>query len=166
MKKVLFSITAMIFFAISASAFAEVSIGVIDLNKILTESPQVEKAKTDLKKKFDKQEKDLAAAQKKFQSAIEDFSKNSPTMKADAQKAEQQKIMEQQKKLQEMQTKFQKDVNAAQEKVLGDVLKKIESIVNKLATDKKLDLIVAKASLAYNKKELEVTDEVIKMLKK
>jgi Skp family chaperone for outer membrane proteins len=55
--------------------------------------------------------------------------------------------------------------NEAQNKAVTDILKKIEGIINKMAADKKLDLIVAKASLAYNKKELEITDEVIKKLK-
>jgi hypothetical protein len=38
---------------------------------------------------------------------VETLSKNSPTMKSDVQKEDQQKIIEQQKKLQAMQAKFQ-----------------------------------------------------------
>ena len=165
MKKILLVVSTAVFLMFGAAAFAETNIGVIDLNKVLIGSPQLAKAKADLKKKFDVREKAITKGQQDFQKAIEDFNKNGPTMKPDAQKKEQEKIMKMQKKLQEDQAKLQEDANAAQSNAVGDILKKIEGIVNKLAENKKLDLIVAKASLAYNKKELEVTDDVVKQLK-
>lgn len=141
-------------------------IAVVDLNKVLLESPQLAKAKASFKKKFDAREKEVKAAQEKFRSAIETFSKNSPTMKPDVQKAEQQKIIEQQKKLQEMQAKLQEEATFAENNLLKELVKKAEAVINKLASERQYDLVVAKASLAYNKKELEITDEVSKLLKK
>ena len=38
--------------------------------------------------------------------------------------------------------------------------------VSKYTPNKKYDLVITKASTAFNKKELEVTDEIIKMMKK
>ncbi|MDR1057506.1 MAG: OmpH family outer membrane protein [Coxiellaceae bacterium] len=141
-------------------------IGVLDLNKVLLDSPQLAEAKTKFKKKFEAREKELDEAQKKFRGAIETFSKNSPTMKSDVQKEEQQKIIEQQKKLQEMQAKFQEEATIAQSNLMKDIVKKVEDVVDKVAGEKNLDLVIAKASLAYSKKELEITDEVSKRLKK
>lgn len=166
MKRFLLTISTIALFVFGAAAFADMKIGVLDLNKVMMESPQVEAAKTKLKAKFDAREKEIIAAQKAFQSDIEKFNKESPTMKADAQKAAQQKIVDQQKKLQEAQAKFQNDLNIAQSEALKEIVKKIESIVNKMAVDKKFDLIVAKASTAYNKPELEITSEVISQMKK
>lgn len=151
---------------VSTTAKIGVKIGVIDLSKVLLESPQLAKAKTDFKKRFEGREKEVSEAQKKFHSDIETFSKNSPTMKPDVQKTEQQKIIDQQKKLQDMQTKLQDDMSIAQNDIMKDLMKKVETIVDKIATEKGLDLILAKAGLAYNKKELEITDEVVKRLKK
>lgn len=165
MKKSLLVLLASTGLMFGSSAFAETKIGVVDFNKALLESPQLADAKNKLKKQFDAREKEIAEAQKKFQASIEAFNKNSPTMKADAKEAEQRKIMEQQKKVQEMQEKFQKDVNETQTKVMNGIVDKIQSIVDKVANDNKLDLIIVKASAPYSKKELEVTDAVIKQLK-
>ena len=166
MKKTLLAVSTACCLLLGSTAFAELKMGVIDVNKIFRESPQVAAAKTDFKKKFEGREKALNDAQKDFQKAIETFSKNSPTMKDDARKAEQQKIIDQQKKLQDMQMKFQNDANSAQEEALKDFSKKMESAVTKVAKDKALDLVVAKASLAYSKDELEITTDVLKIMKK
>lgn len=166
MKKTLLAVLTACCLLLGSTVFAELKIGVINVNKVFLESPQVAAAKASFKKKFEGREKELNNAQKDFQKAIETFSKNSPTMKADVQKTEQQKIIDQQKKLQEMQMKFQNDANAAQEEALKDFSKKMESAVATVAKNKGLDLVVAKASLAYNKEELEITNDVLKILKK
>ncbi|EKE01179.1 MAG: Outer membrane protein [uncultured bacterium] len=166
MKKFLLAISMIALFTFGITAFAETKIAVLDLNKVMMDSPQLEKAKTSLKNKFEAREKEIVAAQKVFQSDIDALNKNGPTMKPDDQKKAQQKIMDQQKKLQDMQTKFQNDLNTAQGDAMKTIVKKIEGIVNKIATDKKFDLIIAKAGTAYNKPELEITNDVIKEMKK
>ena len=166
MKRFLVNFSAVVLFVFGATVFADMKIGVLDLNKVMMDSPQVEAAKAKLKSKFDAREKEMVASQKAFQADIEKFNKESPTMKADAQKAAQQKIIEQQKKLQDAQSKFQNDLNTAQNEELKGIVKKIEGIVNKMAADKKFDLIVAKAGTAYNKPELEITSDVIAQMKK
>jgi len=166
MKKFLISMSAVALFAFGMQAFADLKIGVLDLNKVMMESPQLEVAKKALKDKFDAREKEILAAQKAFQTDVEAFTKNSPTMKESDQKAAKQKFTTQQKDLQEKQTKFQKDLTDAQNDAMKDIVKKIETIVNSIAASKKFDLIIAKAGTAYNKPELEVTDEAIKQMKK
>ncbi|MDR1012581.1 MAG: OmpH family outer membrane protein [Coxiellaceae bacterium] len=140
-------------------------IGVIDLNKVLLDSSQLADAKTKLKKRFGPYEKELDDLQRKFRTSIEMFSKNSPTMKSDDQKKEQQKIIAQQKELQEKQAKFQEDVTAAQNDVMKSVIKKVEEVVAKVAVEEQLDLVITKASLVYNKKEFDITNSVSKRLK-
>ncbi len=162
----LIAVSAVFCLLLGSSVFAELKIGVVNVNKIFLDSPQIATAKSDFKKKFESREKALSDAQKDFQKTIEAFSKNSPTMKEDAQKAEQKKIMDQQKKLQEMQAKFQNDANAAQEEALKDFSKKMEIAVAKVAKEKGFDLVVAKASLAYVKDGLEITDDIVKQMKK
>jgi outer membrane protein len=166
MKKFLLAVTAVTLFLFGTVVFADMKIAVLDLNKVMMGSPQLDAAKTKLKGKFDVREKELVAAQKSFQSDIEAFNKNGPTMKADEQKTAQQKIIDQQKKLQDMQTKFQNDLNVAQNDAMQNIVKKIEEIVKGIAADKKFDLILAKAGVAFNKPEFEITDDVIKQMKK
>jgi outer membrane protein len=167
MKKMLLAMSAVFCLLLGSSVFAaDLKIGVINVNKVFTDSPQVAAANDDFKKKFEGRQKELEEANKNFQKAVETFSKNSPTMKADEQKKEQQKIIDQQKKMQEMQTKFQADANNAQKDAMEGFVKNLEDASGKVAKEKGLDLVVMKTSLAYYKSEFEVTDDVIKQMKK
>jgi outer membrane protein len=166
MKKMLVKSSVLACLLLSSFAFAELKIGVINVNKIFLESPQIAAADKDFKKKFDGRSKEITDLQKDFQKSVEAFNKNSTTMKDDVRKAEQQKIIDQQKKLQEMQTKFQNDTNSTREDTLKGFQKTLESAVSKVAKDKGFDLVVFKASLAYNKDNLEITDDVLKVIKK
>ena len=143
---------------------SETKIGVVNANKVFLESSQVVAARADFKKKFEGREKEVNEAQKDLQKAFEAFNKNSPTMKPEEKKAEEQKIIDQQKKLQEMQINLQNDVNEAQEKVFKEFQKKFEEVVSKIAASKGLDLVLIKVAVAYNRPGLDITDEVLKVV--
>ena len=148
------------------SIFAETKIGVMNVNKVFIESPQVSAAKADFKRRFDFREQELSQAQKHFQKEVEFFNKNNILMKIDTQRNEQQKLLEKQKKIQEMQARLQADAGKVQQEAFDNFSRKLEIAVNKVAMDKKLDLVLVNASLAYSKKELEITNDVIKQMKK
>jgi outer membrane protein len=118
-----------------------------------------------LKSQFGSQQKKLVAQQKDLQSAVKNFEKNSAVMTdADKQKA-QQKIIKQQQDLQKAQTDFRQQVGAAQNKAMQKIFAQVGKVVNKVAADQKLNLIVTKASAVYNDASMDVTDSVIKGLK-
>jgi outer membrane protein len=150
----------------NTKATASTKIAVLDLNKVLMSSPQLEAAKAKLKKEFDPRGKKIEEAQNKFQNDIQAFGKNSPTMKAEEKKAAEKSLKEEQKKLQELQTSFQKDLESAQNSEMQSIMKRVEKIVAKIAVEKDVDLIVAKSSVSYNKPDLDVTNEVVKQVKK
>lgn len=165
MKKLLLAVAAGALL-VSGSVFADVKIAVVDLGKVLADSPQVSTAKSELKKKFDPREKAIVDAQKKLQADVKKYEKENVTMKeADIKKA-QQKLMDQQKKLQDMQTSFQKDLMEAQNKSMQTILKQVEEVLNKLAAAEKYDLILTKMSAAYSNPKFDVTDQVLSQMKK
>lgn len=165
MKKIAVIVASLALFLVANSAFAELKVGVIDLNKVLAGSPQVADAKAQLKKQFDARGQEISNLQTTLKADVEDFNKNGPTMKADASKAAQQKIMEKQKKLQELETSFQADVSKAQNTAMEGIIKHVEELINKVATDGKYDLVITKMSAAYYNPKLDVTDAVVKLLK-
>lgn len=165
MKKIVVTIFSLALFLVANAAFADLKIGVIDLNKILASSSKVSDAKAQLKKQFEPKAKEINDAQKKLKSDIDNYSKNSPTMKSDDSKALQQKIMDEQKKLQEMEGNFQNDVTTAQNKAMDDIMKHVEDVVNKVAAKEKYDFVLTKMSAAYSDPKFDITDEVIKEMK-
>jgi outer membrane protein len=147
-----------------------IKIGVIDLNKVVTSDPQVSVIQMQIKKKFDPRNQDITKLQKELAADIDKYKKLDDSNKDKSKNIEvekaQQLILDKQKKLQAMRDDFQRDLMTAQNKYTEEVLKKIERIVNDIASKQKYDLIIAKISTAYNKPELEITDQVIDALKK
>lgn len=150
---------------LNISAFAEVKIGVVNFSKVLQESPQKQKADTEFKNKFKKQREELTKSHQQFQKDIENFRKNSPTMKQEEKSKQEQQLQKQQQKLQEMQSKYQREAEETQQKLLNEVLKNIEKVVNKTAETKKLDIVIDKSGTLYSKPSFDITDELIKQLK-
>lgn len=166
MKKIALTIASVALFLVANSALAEMKIAVVDLSKALADAPQVAEAKAQLKKQFDPRQDEIVAAQKKLRTELDDYNKNSPTMKADAAKAAQQKIVDDQKKLQDLETNFQNDVSNVQNQKMQVILKHVEELVNNLAAKGKYDLVLTKMSAAYSNPKLDITDDLIKELKK
>lgn len=166
MNKSIITLIAVCIYSLSFSALADVKLGVINVNKIFIESPQIAQEKLNLKRRFEIQERELFLAQRNFQKLVEFLNKNAPTMRQDIYKNEQQKLFDQQKKLQEMAMKLQNESNAVKELIFERFAKKLENAVSKVAYDKKIDVVFAKAGLAYSKADLDITNDVINQLKK
>lgn len=165
MKKVLLLIAAGLLLTANA-AFADVKFGVLDLNKVLSNDPQVTLLQDQLKKQFEPRNQEIVTAQKTLQNDIDKYNKESNKLKGNDVKKNQDKIIGEQKKLQELQASFQHDLTDAQNKSMQTILKRVETVVNKIAADQKYDLVVTKVSTVYNDPKLEITDKVVTELKK
>ncbi|OGT07824.1 MAG: hypothetical protein A2X78_02120 [Gammaproteobacteria bacterium GWE2_37_16] len=165
MKKVSLLIAAGLLLAANA-AFADTKIGVLDLNKVLSNDPQVTLLQDQLKKQFEPRNQEIVTAQKNLQNDIDKYNKDSGKIKGNDVKKNQDNIIAEQKKLRDMQASFQHDLTDAQNKSMQTILKRVETVVNKIAADQKYDLVVTKVSTVYNDPKLEITDKVVTELKK
>jgi outer membrane protein len=165
MKKLFCLVLTTVLIGFSSLGFADMKIGVLDLNKVLMNSPQVKSMQVNLKKQFDPRGQELLNLQKALQGDLDKYNKISSTLKGDGLKQEQQKILDEQKKLQDSRNVFQRDLITAQNQAMQTILKQVETVVNRIAANQKFDLIVTKISLAYNDPKLEITDQVIAALK-
>ena len=115
MKKILIVALSCILFVGANAAFAsDVKVGVVDVQQVLQNVPQVKALQTKLKKQFAPQEKKITVAQKQLQANIDKYKKNQAVMKAQDKDALQKKILDGQQQLRGMQVDFQKKVVAAQ----------------------------------------------------
>lgn len=168
MKKFLASIVmALTLVCVTATpALAEdMKVGVIDLQQLLQNLPQMKQIRDDLKKQFGDREKSITEAQTSFKTAAENYKKNSAVMSEKDKQAAAQKILDQEQGLQKMQLAFQQDFMTAQNKEVNSLLDKIKSVVNKIAEKDKYDLILVNASVAYSKPSLDVTQAVLGEMK-
>ena len=165
MRTMVLFFSAVLMLVFSAVGFAE-NVGVVDVNKILANVQQIKDIQADLKKQFDPRGQEVINSQKAFRDDIEKYRQNNTALQGEALRQEQQKLIDENKKSQDDQLNFRRDLIAAQNQALRPVLAQIESIVNKIAQERKFDLVVTKVSTAYNNPQLEITDQVIAEMEK
>ncbi len=163
MKK-LFLIAAAALTMMTAPAFAETNVGVVNVAKIMHDS----KAATSVRGQ-------LQTKQKAFQAELD--------QKGKALQAEDQALVKQKdtadkaafdKKVADFRARAAKEQKAIQDKKvaldkafsasLEEIQKNVLDIVKQVAADKKLNLVVSSAQVLYADQPLDITDEVLKQL--
>jgi len=165
MKKLLLAlISSGLVFSLTGFA-ANLNVGVVDFQQVLSSSPSVAAASAKLKKQFQPQQDKLVAQQKQLQALMDKFKKDGSIMQAQDKKNLQDQIQQQQDALYQMSQRYQQQAMQAQQDQMKKVIDKLDDVVTKIAHDKNLDLVLAKNTLAYSKPDLDITQDVIKAAK-
>ena len=152
--------------SVSYAEFPETSIGIIDINRILSES----KAAIDASKQIEKIARDIEDEIKEGDEKI---------IKEQNLLIESQSIMAPEafetKRL-EYESKMQKYNNERQAKLLkideliatsrNDVLNALKPILEEVSNEKGITVLLEKASVMLNADKMDISDEVIKLLNK
>lgn len=149
----------------AAAVDGSVKIGVLDVGKVLQESPQVKVAVDKLKAKFKERQDKIASAQKQLAADQEKLKRDKAVMKqADADDL-QMKVLDEQRELQSMQEEYVRAARLAQNQVMGATLKQIDAIVKDISNKKHYDLILQRDNVAYASDKVDITPEVMVQLK-
>jgi len=167
MRKSLLTVLCLIVFStLSFSAFAsDMKVGVVNLQDVFKNSPQLASIKADLKKQFASREQKLIDQQKALDKQAKALNRNRSVMTAKQRAAKQKSLISQQTKLQKEQIKFQQTFMAARNKQLGKLFKKIKNAVSQVARKNDYDLVLTKQAVAYTSDKYNITNQVLKTLK-
>jgi outer membrane protein len=166
MKKLLIALGLLGGLSLALNASADIKIGVLDLQAVLQQSPQVQSADVKFRKEFGPREQRLKAQADALQTEVDQLNRNAAVMSAAEQGKAKDKIAKDQDSLQQAQAQFQQDVQTAQGKAMQQILTQIKSVVATLAQQKAYDLVLQKSSVVYSKDEYDITSQVVKQLKK
>ena len=140
---------------------AELKIAFVDTNAVLSSSAEGKRVQEAIKKKAEDLSRPLGAKRQDLGRQVEEFQKQAGMMKEDVRKTKGQEL---EKKMAEFDKQAQdadKQLNQFKESQLGPLSKKMEQILDTLAKDEKLDLILDKGSIvAANNKSLDYTDKL------
>ena len=166
MKKLLITLGLLSGLSLALNANADIKIGVLDLQAVLQQSPQVQAADVKFRKEFGPREQKIKAQAATLQTEVDQLNRNAAVMSAAEQGKAKDKIAKDQDNLQQAQAQFQQDVQTAQGKAMQQILTQIKTVVATIAEQKNYDLVVQKSSVVYSKDEYDVTTLVVKQLKK
>jgi len=145
-------------------SYAELKIGVINMNAVLEKTPQMEKVKKRFDQKFGSRGKMLESQQKDLQSMEEKMTKDasimSDTEKRNMAKDFQNKVRDFKKSQQE----FNEDINANRNEELGKLQRGIVEVAGGIAKEEDYDLLLLSDVVIYKKETFDITAQVVKKL--
>ena len=168
MKKMILSTAMAIAFSMTAmpSFAAKINFAFVDMQKVAQEAPQVKEIQKKMQKDFEPRQQKIVAAQNDMQEDIKKLQRDGSTMKKADREALQKKIVAEQKELQKMQSSLSQAARKEQTELATKFQKKLQSVIEKKAKAEHFDIVVARSSVLYAPDTADITDAVLKVLKK
>ena len=149
--------------AVPAKA-ADLTIAVIDMQQILSESEAAKSIKTQIDARREALKKEASALETDWKKARDAaIAKRAEMSKEDLAKAEQ----DLNKKLVENRSKIQKSQNALEgsmDQAVNELRKNLVEVTSALATEKKIQLVITKQNVVIGDMSLDITKEVMTRL--
>jgi len=146
---------------LSKAGLSQTKVGVISLQRAVLGCAEIKKASAEMEAKFKPRQQEMEKVQRELDGIRQQLQANAgkltPAAEADLNAQGQRK----QRELQRMNDDLQADVTAERNEVLGSSGKKMREVVEKLAAEKGLDLVVEEQSTLFFKAPLDLTNEAI-----
>lgn len=153
---------------IASTSFAAVSVGKVDVQKVLISVTQGQSVRDQLKKSFDEKQKVLKGEEDKIRKLQDDYQKKASVLNDKEKGKKEREIQEKIVAIQQQTATFQKDIQDMEQKLKTPILEKVKAIVDEVAKNADVDMVyeAATAPILYSKQEKDLTDEVIKAYNK
>ena len=141
----------------------DVKLGYVDLRRALYETEDGRRARANLKKDFDKKQKELDEQQEEVKKAIEDLNKKRTLLPAETVRQKEAELQERVGKVQQTYMRHQQDLAAKEEQATQPIVERLQRIIGKIAIAENFTMVLDKsAGVVYAKPHLDLTNEVIR----
>ena len=161
---ILMLLTASLFWLQTASA-KDLKVGVIDIARVLEESPQAATARENLQKEFSPREKKLIEKQKKIRDKEEQLARDGAIMSKSERDRIEREIISLKREFQRDQDEFRDDLNFKRNEILEGLQRKLIGSIQSYAKANGFDLLLAEG-VVYTSDTLNVTEDVLGAIKK
>ena len=144
---------------------ANIKIGVVDINKLISGSPQAQAAEKEVQQKFGSRRNALVAQQNKIKALQDKINRNGSVMSAEQLQNLQNQLDADQQDLSRKESDLQADYTEWHNKKLSEIQQAILQEVQKYAKAHQYNLIVGPGVL-YADGTVDVTDQVLAQLQK
>ena len=148
----------------SLSDDQSVKIGYINIDHLVTSSPQFIQANQEVIKEFQPQEKDLVILAQQIQDLADKFNKISKTLNQSERKSEVNKIAKLERQLTQRAAALKKQLELKNFQELGKIQDLINQIIEEVAQEEGFDLILYQ-QVAYASKKINITPIISQKLR-
>jgi outer membrane protein len=150
-------------FVLSGTAAAQHKVAVIDVQRAVASTEDGLRAQATLKKLFDSRQQELNKKQQDLQRQREDIDKQSKVLPAAALQKRVEDWQKQMIELQAVFVEYNKELEKKQKELTDPVFEKVMRIIKQIAQADNIDLVMDKATIAYVRGDLDLTDRCIQM---
>jgi outer membrane protein len=147
--------------SLSKAGLSQTKVAIVSLQRAVLGCAEIKKASADMEAKYKPRQQEMEKLQRDLQGIQQQLQSNAgkltPAAEADLNAEGQRK----QRELQRMDDDLKADVTAERNEILSSTGKRMKEIVQKLAEDKGLDVIVDEQSTLFFKPTLDLTAEAI-----
>ena len=160
-------ITGLLLMMLAMPSFA-LSIGRVDIQRVLISVKQGKNVRAKLKKSFDKKQKILKAEESKIKKAQKKFKKQSLVMNMKTKLKKEKEIERNIITLRQKSLEFQKEMQSMEGKLKKPILMNIQEVIKAVSVSAKVDITfeASTAPIVYAKNLSDLTDKVIKAYNK
>jgi len=162
-------IAAGFMFAITAftHTYAEdYKIGVVNILKIMEQSPQAEELRKNLEKEFAPRQRELVASQKKLKEHEDRLTKDAAIMSEAERKKLERDIISQRRDLKRAQDEFREDLTFRRNEEIANVQSDMYEAVISIAKSGAFDLVLGGDAIVFASPKVDISQKVIDHLKK
>jgi outer membrane protein len=146
-----------------AHAQGNLKIGVINVGRLLEQSPQAESVTKKLQDEFAPRQRDIAQLRQKLQTQTETFQRDSAVMGEAERVNLERQIRDGQRELERTQNEYLEDLNIRRNEEVGKLQREVLQKVQDFARAEKFDLVIADAIFVST--AIDITDKVLAVLK-
>jgi len=166
-KKVVFKVvSSFIFFGLLSAGVsaADLKIGVVSVERILTEAPQVDAVNTTMLERFGPQRDDLQKMEKEITKLQENYKRNELVMTEDKLNELKKEIIGQIQLLKQREAVLTQEVTTVRNQELAVLQQQVRGIIDDIAKKGKYSLVLSEG-VAYTDPALDITNKVLDKMK-
>ena len=148
----------------SVSSFAQVLVGLVDIQKVITSIKEGKNVQKNLEKSFNDKKGVLKKDEDKIKKAQEDYKKQSMVLAEAARANKEREMQEMMMKLQNKTMEFQRDIQKMEQDLKKPILDKLRPIIDEVSKENKVTMTfeLSAAPIVYAENKKDITDDVIK----
>jgi outer membrane protein len=140
-------------------------IGAVNAVRILEQSPQAEKLRSQIEKEFSPRDRELVAAQKKLKEMEDRLERDSAIMSETERKDLEREIINMRRDIKRDQDEFREDLSFRRNEELTKIQKEIVQAIQTVAKQNNYDIVLSEGVIFASTK-VDITDLVIDYLRK
>lgn len=147
---------------LASSALAEPKLGFINLQRAMNEVEEGKRAKSELKKIFDKKKKELQGKEAQVKKLKAELEGQALMMKEEHLRAKQGEFQQMAVELQTLLLKHQKEMSEKEAEAMNTILVKMNEVIQEIGKKDGFTMVLNEAAVVFAPQHLDITNEVIR----